>query len=77
MTEANEAKAGEWVFNIDANEEEVFVVDEVGIVFGFPLLDQFAFEEERLAFAVHFDDVDIVNEINHGANFGLGVLMST
>ena len=69
--QAGEAEAGEGFALVEADEEEAFVVDEVGVVFGAPVLDEFAFEEEGLGLGADFDDVEVAHEGDHGGDFGL------
>ncbi len=71
FADAGEAEAGHFGLEIDAEEEEAFIVGEVGVVAGFPLFDELAFEEEGFGFAFDFEDVEIGDDIDEGADFRL------
>ena len=68
LFKAGEAEAREFFGQIDADEEEAFVVGEVGVVFRFPLLDQLALEDEGLGFGLHFVHIEVGDHLDERAN---------
>ena len=66
--EAGEAEAGEFLGEVDANEGEAFIVGEVGVVFGFPLLDEAALEEEGFGLGLHLDGVEVGDHVDERAD---------
>lgn len=68
-TQAGEAEAGKGFGEIDADEEEAFIVDEVGVVFRFPLLDEAPLEEECFGVGFDLNDIEIGDQFDEGADF--------
>jgi len=56
---------------IDAHQQEAFVVGEVGVVPRSPLLDQLAFQQQRLRLRFDFDRVEIGDQRDQRAYFRL------
>jgi hypothetical protein len=65
LPKTHETEAGKRIFDIHPDEKKALIVGEVGVVFGFPFLDQAPFEEEGLALALHLDRLDIGDEVEH------------
>ncbi len=66
-----EAKGGEGLVTVEAHEQEAFVVDEVGVVFRFPFLDELALKNQGFGVGFDLDDVEIGDQRQHGFDFGL------
>jgi hypothetical protein len=56
---------------VHADMQEALVVGEVGVVLGFPLLDQLAFEKNGLAFRPHLQHVKVRDQVEHGGDLRL------
>lgn len=67
--EAGELEAGEGVGEVDADEEETFIVAETDVVAGTELFDEFAFEEEGFWLGADGVEFEVVDGFDEGAGF--------
>ena len=54
LAETSEHETRQGSFQVEADEEEAFIIRKVGVIFGPPLFNQFTFEEQGFGFGFYF-----------------------
>ena len=70
-TEAREFQAGDRILELNADQQESFVIAEADVVLGTPFLDQFALEEDRLGVAFDLMPLEVGRTVDQGAGLDL------
>ncbi len=71
LLKSREAKSWPFLRHVDLDQEKSFVITEGKVVTRPVLLNQFAFEQDRLRFAAHRVRLKIPNRIKHGARLDI------
>ena len=71
LLEAGEGEARDGVVQVDLEHEEALVVAEADIVTGMKFLDEFAFEQQRLRLVADDVDIEIMDGLGEGLEFGV------
>ncbi len=69
--ESRQPEAWPFLRHVDLDQEKSFVVPKGKVVTRPVLLNQFAFEQDRLRFAAHRVGLKIPNRIEHGARLNV------
>ena len=63
LPDAREGEAGDRVVQVDLEQQELLVVPETDVVARVELLDQLAFQQQRLGLAAHDVEVEVVDGV--------------
>ena len=66
-----ESEARQWFAQVDTHEEEALVVGKIGVVARLVFFDELPFEQQRFGLGFDDDQVEVVDQVDHGAHFRL------
>lgn len=71
LLESSQLKSRPWFLHVHFDEEKALIVTKSDVVLRSILLDQLAFEQERLGLIAHFMNIKIPDTLNEGAGLVL------